>query len=73
MLKYLGRGADVSALDDKGNTPLHAYVERQDKNKLECLMAFLINASCDVNAVNGGGESPLHLACEVRFQCVWML
>ena len=65
VLKYLGKeGVDVGALHD-GDTPLHAYVRRRDKNKLGCLMTFLINAKCDVNAVNKDGDSPLHLACKV--------
>ena len=66
MLKYLGReGVNPNALHE-GDTPLHAYVRRGDKQKLSCLMTLLINADCDVNAFNQEGDAPLHLACRVR-------
>ncbi len=48
-----------------GDAPLHAYVRRKDKNKLDCLMAFLTDPKCDVDVVNEEGDSPLHLACKV--------
>ena len=71
VLKYLDqKGVDANALDENGDTPLHAYVRRKDKNKLECLMIFLINASYEVDKLNKSGDTPLHLACKV---CVLLL
>lgn len=68
VLKYLGReGVDVS-FRHNGDTPLHAYVSRKDKHKLDCLMTFLINApKCDVDMLNDDGNTALHLACKVSF------
>lgn len=64
-MRYLGRdGVDTGFLHD-GDTPLHAYVKRQDKQRMNCLMAFLIHAEYDVNMVNKDGDSALHLACKV--------
>lgn len=66
-MKYLGReGVDPGYLHE-GDTPLHAYVKRQ---KMGCLMAFLIHAKYDVDMVNSGGDNALHLACKVRIACV---
>ncbi len=68
VLHYLGKDkVDADALDENGNTPIHAYIKRGDKRKLECLMTFLINAKYeDINAKNHDGDTPLHLACKVR-------
>ena len=68
VLKYLGKkGIDSGFLHD-GDTPLHAYVRRQDKHKMECLMTFLVHADYDVDMVNDDGDSPLHLACKVGWK-----
>lgn len=60
---------DAGFLHD-GETPLHAYVRRHDKQKLQCLMTFLVHAEYDVDMVNKDGDSALHLACKVSlFRC----
>lgn len=51
-------GADVNAVDERGNTPLHrAIFEGYRKT-----VTALIVDRADVNAVNQAGNTPLHLA-----------
>ena len=64
-MKLLFEIKDHNILDKNGETPLHSYVRRTDKEKFNCLMTFLIHSKCDVNLPNREGRTALHLACEV--------
>ena len=68
VLHHLGKDeVDADGIDENGDSPIHAYVRRGDKKRMECLMAFLINAKYkDINAKNTDGDTPLHLACKVK-------
>ena len=57
---------DHNVQDMDGDAPVHAYVKRKDKEKMNCLMTFLIHSKCDVNLPNEEGQTALHLACQVR-------
>ena len=54
--QFLGKGADVSAKDDEGMTPLHyaAYNGHTEIAK------FLVGSGADVNAKEIADETPLH-------------
>lgn len=65
LLKLLFKVTDHNALNQDGDAPLHSFVKRRDKEKFNCLMAFLIHSKCDVNLTNREGQTALHLACEV--------
>ena len=65
MLKLLRSEVDPDAADEKGDTPLHAYVKRTDKHKFECLMALLVHSKCDLDKPDQEGMTPLHLAAQV--------
>jgi ankyrin repeat protein len=52
----INHGADICALDDNGNTPLHRAVK---KGKLE-LVEYLANNGADIHARNYQGCTPLH-------------
>ena len=51
----------------EGDAPIHYYIKRQDQNRFECLMAFLIHTprSDIIDLVNSEGMTALHLACKV--------
>lgn len=56
----LEKGADISAPDTKGNTPLHRiFLGNSHFNETAKL---LIDNGADVNARNSKGETPLHIA-----------
>jgi ankyrin repeat protein len=54
----LSLGADVSAVNDARETPLHAAAEAG----AELSVQLLLDAGAAVNAANCNGEQPLHLA-----------
>jgi len=58
--KLLDAGADVSALDLIGRTPLHVAVEHPE------LVKILLANGADVNARDVFRETPLHLAVRYR-------
>ena len=65
LLKY---GADVNAIDDNGNTPLHIACNSVHPN-IEIIKLLLGKEGVDVNIQNidefggDGEETPLHIAC----------
>ena len=60
---FLGRGADINAKDNYGNTPLHFAVH---EGQLKVIDALLKSSSIDINVVNNYGITPLFLAAKVR-------
>lgn len=65
----LDRGADVSATDAKGNTPLHAALSAPYQAQLE-IVQVLLDKAADINAANRNGFTPLHCAAERRDESV---
>lgn len=63
MLEYLVQqlGADINAVNIKGQTPLHLSVLHR---KIDTIRAIL-RLDGNVNAQNANGETPLHLACAI--------
>ena len=60
----LKAGADVSALDRRGHSPLHALVLRREFNHyiLPAALTALLEAGADANARNEWDDTPLHQA-----------
>jgi hypothetical protein len=69
--KLLFEIEDHNALDSNGDAPLHSYVKRRDKERFDCLVAFLTYSKCDINYQNIGGQTALHLACKVSHCFFW--
>ena len=66
----LNHGASVYARDGGGNTPLHAVVASDNREKVRVISALLpIDACCEtvyalLFAQNNKGQTPLHIAVE---------
>lgn len=59
----LNAKADASIEENKyGETALHAILATKDVAKCPDVVALLIDAACDVNAVRSNGNTPLHQA-----------
>lgn len=56
---FIGKGVDVNAAGDDGETPLHRACENGHKEVVEILLIF----GADVNAGTGSYKTPLHEAC----------
>ena len=66
--KLLFEVTEHDTLDSNGDTPLHCFVKRKDREKFNCLIIFLIHSKCDVNLLNKDGQTALHLACQVKYE-----
>ena len=67
LFEIIQSGIDVNALDEEtGDAPIHSIAKRKRKDRLELLMALLVNSTVDVNLLNSRGNSALHLAVEVQ-------
>ena len=64
----LEAGVDVSALDRRGFSPLHALLGQREWNHhfLPAAIAALLGAGADVNARDASGATPLHHASGVK-------
>ena len=60
--QLIEKGADVSAKDKNGNTPLHAAAARDNPE----IVSMLIGKGSDRNAVNSEGKTPLALSQEKK-------
>ena len=58
-------GADVNALDEDKNTPLHTHCGREHKGIKEIVKA-LLKKGANVNAKNEYGDTPLHKICKTN-------
>jgi ankyrin repeat protein len=52
-------GANVNAVDNYGNTPLHIYSRSDDINTK--IVEDLLNHGANINATNNEGKTPLHI------------
>jgi Ankyrin repeats (3 copies) len=57
----LSEGADVSATDTTGRTPLHALCTHEDGSISPDVVALLASSGADMNALDDAGETPLDL------------
>jgi hypothetical protein len=59
----LQKGADVAALDDRGNTPLNVAVRGRANKEKARIVELLLTKGANPNAkTRGGGSTPLHIA-----------
>ena len=63
MRKALEAGADVNAVDNWGDTPLHSLVSRSPDNKAE-LIGVLVDAGANVDARNCRNRTALFTAID---------
>ncbi len=55
--KLLKQGANVNAIDESGNTPLHKAAKNIKKDMVE----LLVNNKADINIENGEGKRPIDI------------
>lgn len=60
-------GVDVNLVDEiTGNAPIHTIIQRKKKDRVDLLLALLVNSDVDINLQNRRRMTALHLAIEVR-------
>ena len=60
-------GVDVNAIDPLLKlAPIHSIVKRERPDRLELLLTLLTNSDVNVDLKTPDGDTPLHLAVEVR-------
>jgi ankyrin repeat protein len=59
-LLHTCHGADLSTVDDRGTTLLHAAALAQRES--QPLLQYLLRCELDINAVDTSGQTPLHAA-----------
>ena len=60
IIEYLiENGANVNAVDNYGNTPLHIYSRSDDINT--SIVGDLLDHGANINATNNEGKTPLHI------------
>ncbi|XP_029977894.1 ankyrin repeat domain-containing protein 22 [Sphaeramia orbicularis] len=64
MEALLSAGADVNAVDYKGNTALHYLCQRKNHR----LVPLLLHRNADVHVHNNDGETPLDIASRLKFK-----
>ena len=73
-MDVLRTGIEVNSLDiETGDAPIHAIIRRKKKDRLEFLLALLVNSDADVNLGNRREMAPLHLAVEVSLNVIIVL
>ena len=76
MLQLISSASSRDSRDSEGNTLLHrlcgCWIEIDDDSRFE-LINQLINLGADINAVNNGGNTPLHIGLELYTATVPLL
>ena len=60
--------ADVTASNNKGNTPLHIAARSWSKNAVSLVRTLILDGKADDTARNNEGNTPLHIAARSRNQ-----
>lgn len=59
---------DVNFRDEKtGDAPIHSIIKKKKKDRVDLLLALLVNSKADINLQNGRDMTALHMAIEVSF------
>ena len=66
FVDLLQSGIDVSKLNDDGEAPIHTILKKRRRDRYELLLALLVYSKAKVNQKTKLGDTPLHLAVEVR-------
>ena len=58
---------DVNLIDQlSGDGPIHSIIKRKKKDRVDLLLALLVNSKADINLQNRRSMTALHSAIEVR-------
>lgn len=58
---------DVNLVDElTGDAPIHSIIKRKKKERVELLLALLMNSNVDIDFQNGRHMTALHMAIEVN-------
>ena len=69
-MEMINSRADISALNEEGDSVIHSILWGRRKDKLELLLTLLINSEIDVNCQNSKGDTALHIAIQVSASIV---
>ena len=57
---------NVNLVDDvTGDAPIHSIIKRKKKDRIDLLLALLVNSEVDINLQNKRNMTALHTAIEV--------
>ena len=57
-------GADINAVDSRGNTPLHVFVSNETSNDDEAIFRLICDSGAHLDSVNTLGETPCDCASD---------
>lgn len=69
----LKNGANVNAIDEKKNSPLHLVGQVEDPSKQYAIAMTILNAGADINLKNEYDEKPEDVISNVTGECFFLV